>query len=92
MIRRQSPLSINNNLLLYKLALKPICRHLTLGYSFTSNFEILERLQSKVLHIIINDDFDSFPITLLHEIYKSPYYKILNCIFSSIVDHKTLSY
>jgi hypothetical protein len=56
MIGRNSKLSLNNKLLLYKAILKPVwtyCIQLR-GSATNSNLEILERFQSKVLRIIVN--------------------------------------
>jgi hypothetical protein len=56
LLGRKSKLSTNNNLLLYKTLLKPIWtygRQLRVTAS-TSNIEILERLQSKALRLIVD--------------------------------------
>jgi hypothetical protein len=51
---RKSQLSLSNKLLLYKTILKPIWTYgiQLWGTASTSNIEILERFQSKALHII----------------------------------------
>jgi hypothetical protein len=56
MIGRNSKLSLNNKLLLYKAILKPVWTYgiQLWGSSANSNLEILERFQSKVLRIIVN--------------------------------------
>ena len=56
LIGRKSILSLSNKLLLYKVAFKPIWTYgIQLGGSAsTSNIEILERFQTKVLRIITN--------------------------------------
>jgi hypothetical protein len=55
LLGRQSKLSTNNKLLLYKTILKPIWTYgiQLWGTAFTSNIEILERFQSKALHMIM---------------------------------------
>jgi hypothetical protein len=52
----KSQLSTNNKLLLYKTILKPIWTYgiQLWGTASTSNFEILERFQSKVLRMIVD--------------------------------------
>ena len=54
LIGRKSQLSLANKLLVYKVILKPIwtCGVQLWGTASTSNLEILERFQSKVLRII----------------------------------------
>jgi hypothetical protein len=53
---RKSLLSLSNKLLLYKTILKPIWTYgiQLWGTASTSNVEILERFQSKVLHLIVD--------------------------------------
>jgi hypothetical protein len=54
LLGRKSKLSINNKLLIYKTILKPIWAYgiQLWGSESTSNIEILERFQSKALHMI----------------------------------------
>jgi hypothetical protein len=56
MIGRNSKLSLNNKLLLYKAILRRVWTYgiQLWGSAANSNLEILERFQSKVLHIIAN--------------------------------------
>jgi hypothetical protein len=56
MIGRNSKLSLNNKLLLYKAILKPVWTYgiQLWGSAANSNLEILEWYQSKVLRIIVN--------------------------------------
>ena len=56
LIGKQSKLSISNKLLIYKAILKPIWTYgiQLWGCASTSNIEILERFQSKVLRMIVN--------------------------------------
>jgi hypothetical protein len=56
MIGRNSKLSLNNKLLLYKAILKPVWTYgiQLWGSAANSNLGILERFQSKVLPIIVN--------------------------------------
>ena len=59
LLSRNSKLTINNKLLVYKVIIKPIwCYGIqlwgTASNSNLSNLEILERFQSKVLRMIIN--------------------------------------
>jgi hypothetical protein len=56
LLGRKSQLSTTNKLLLYKTILKPIWIHgiQLWGTASTSNIEILERFQSKVLRIIVD--------------------------------------
>jgi hypothetical protein len=56
LIGRKSELSIENKLLLYKTILKPIWTYgATLwGTASTSNIEIIQRFQNKVLRAIVN--------------------------------------
>jgi hypothetical protein len=53
---RQSELTIENKLLVYKTILKPIWTYSTplWGFASTSNIEILQRFQNKVLRTIVN--------------------------------------
>jgi hypothetical protein len=53
-IDRKSPLSLDNKLLVYKVILKPVWTYgiQLWGSASTSNLEILERFQSKVLRTI----------------------------------------
>jgi hypothetical protein len=53
---RQSELTIENKLLVYKTILKPIWTYGAplWGSASTSNIEILQRFQNKVLRIIVN--------------------------------------
>jgi hypothetical protein len=54
LLGRRSKLNLSNKLLIYKVALKPIWTYgiQLWGAASTSNIEILERFQSKVLHLI----------------------------------------
>jgi hypothetical protein len=54
LLRRRSKLNLSNKLLIYKVATKPIWTYGTQlwGAASTSNIEILERYQSKVLRLI----------------------------------------
>jgi hypothetical protein len=56
LLGRKSQLSTTNKLLLYKTILRPIWTYGTQlwGTASTSNIEILERFQSKVLRIIVD--------------------------------------
>jgi hypothetical protein len=56
LLRRKSQLSTTNKLLLYKTILKPIWTYgiQLWGTASTSNIEILERFQSKVLCMIVD--------------------------------------
>jgi hypothetical protein len=56
LLGRKSQLSITNKLILYKAILKPIWTYgkQLWGTVSTSNIEILERFQSKVLHMIVD--------------------------------------
>jgi hypothetical protein len=56
LLRRSSRLSLPNKFLLYKTILKPIWTYgiQLWGTASTSNIEILERFQSKALHIIVD--------------------------------------
>jgi hypothetical protein len=56
LLGRKSQLSTTNKLLLYKTVLKPICTYgiQLWGTASTSNVEILERFQSKVLRMIVD--------------------------------------
>jgi hypothetical protein len=56
LLGRKSQLSTTNKLLLYKTILKPILTYgiQLWGTASTSNIEILERFQSKVLRIIVD--------------------------------------
>jgi hypothetical protein len=56
LLGRQSKLSTINKLLLYKTILKPIWTYSIQlwGTASTSNIEILERFQSKALHMIVD--------------------------------------
>jgi hypothetical protein len=56
LLGRNSRLSLPNKLLLYKTILKPIWTYgiQLWGTASTSNFEILERFQSKALRIIVD--------------------------------------
>jgi hypothetical protein len=56
LLGRKSKLSTTNKLLLYKTILKPIWTYgiQLWGTASTSNIEILEKFQSKVLRIIVN--------------------------------------
>jgi hypothetical protein len=55
LLGRKSQLSLSNKLLLYKTILKPIWTYgiQLWGTASTSNIEILERLQSKALRLIL---------------------------------------
>jgi hypothetical protein len=55
LVGRKSKLSTSNNILIYKATLKPICTYTIQlwGTAFTSNIEILERFQSKVLRMTV---------------------------------------
>jgi hypothetical protein len=55
LLGRKSQLSTTNKLLLYKTILKPIWTYgkQLWGTASTSNIEILERFQSKVLRMIV---------------------------------------
>jgi hypothetical protein len=55
-IRRKSKLSTSNNILIYKAILKPIRTYAIqlCGTASTSNTEIVEGFQSKVLHMILD--------------------------------------
>jgi hypothetical protein len=56
LLGRKSQLSLSNKILLYKTILKPICTYgiQLWGTASTSNVEILERFQSKVLRQIVD--------------------------------------
>jgi hypothetical protein len=56
LLGRQSHLSTSNKLLLYKTILKPIWIYgiLLWGTASTPNIEIMERYQSKALHMIVD--------------------------------------
>jgi hypothetical protein len=56
LLGRKSKLSTNNKFILYKAILKPIWTYgiRLWGTASTSNIEILERFQSKTLHMIVN--------------------------------------
>jgi hypothetical protein len=56
LLGRKPKLSINNKLLIYKTILKPIWAYgiQLWGTTSTPNIEILERFQSKALHVITN--------------------------------------
>jgi hypothetical protein len=56
MTSRNSKLSFNNKLLLYKAILKPVWTYgiQLWGFTANSNLDIFERFQSKVLRIIVN--------------------------------------
>jgi hypothetical protein len=56
LLGRKSQLSTTNELLLYKTILKPIWTYgiQLWGTASSSNIEILERFQYKVLHMIVN--------------------------------------
>jgi hypothetical protein len=56
LLGRNSQLSLSNKLLLYKTILKPIWNFgiQLWGTASTSNIEILERFQSKTLHMIVD--------------------------------------
>jgi hypothetical protein len=56
LLRRKSKLSTSNILLIYKTILKPIWTYgiQLWGMASTSNIDILERFQSKALHIIVD--------------------------------------
>jgi hypothetical protein len=56
LLERKSQLSLSNKLLLYKTILKPIWTYGTQlwGTASTSNIEILERFQSKALHMTVD--------------------------------------
>jgi hypothetical protein len=56
LLGRKSKLSTSNKLLIYKTILKPIWTYgiQLWGTASTSNIEILERLQSKALHMIVD--------------------------------------
>ncbi|PNF19341.1 putative RNA-directed DNA polymerase from transposon X-element [Cryptotermes secundus] len=68
MLGRQSELSTENKILLYKTMLKPIWTYgIPLwGSASNSNIEILQRFQSKVLRIIVNAPW-YVPNTVLHK-------------------------
>jgi hypothetical protein len=56
LLRRKSKLSTSNKILIYKAILKPIWTYgmQLWGTAYTSNIEILERFQSKVLCTIVD--------------------------------------
>jgi hypothetical protein len=56
LLGRKSKYSINNKLLIYKAILKPIVTYgvQLWGTTSNSNIAILERIQSKVLRLIVN--------------------------------------
>jgi hypothetical protein len=72
-IGRKSQLSVENKLLLYKTILKPIWPYWTQlwGTASTSNIEILERFQAKVLRII-TDAPRYIPNAILHRDLRVP--------------------
>jgi hypothetical protein len=57
LLGRKSNLSTSNKLLIFKAVLKPIWTYgiQLWGTTSNSNIEILERFQSKVLRLIVND-------------------------------------
>jgi hypothetical protein len=72
LLGRKSQLSSNNKLLLYKTIFKPIWTYgiQHCGTASTSNIEILERFQSKVLRIIVDTPW-YFPNSLIRNVFVS---------------------
>ena len=76
LLNKRSPLSLQNKLLLYTNAIKPVWTYgiQLWGTAANSNLEILQRFQNKTLRMIANAP-RYFPIRQLHQDLKIPYVK-----------------
>jgi hypothetical protein len=73
LLGRKSKLSTNNNILIYKAILKPVCTYgvQLWGTASTSNREILERFQSKVLHTNVDTPW-YVPNAVIRRVLQTP--------------------
>jgi hypothetical protein len=86
---RKSLLSLSNKILLYKTMLKPIWTYgiQLWGTASTSNVEILERFQSKVLRLIVDTPW-YVPNTIIRHDLHMPTVKEEICTYSSHYSHR----